>query len=286
MGADALEQARRLDPLQVDLGADRSRSGPEGDQVGHGRVDGHEVLTPGVAVGLDVGPEVALRPLGTVDHDVGHVPELLGLRGGVLDEVADGEEDAVVALRLDDFDSRVGGSRVDQQTGDDALRDEGVDVDDAEVERGVVRVGHHVDEPTDVRAGDLELRDDATEVSSCLDQTRTPDTEVRLTRELDKPLDGHIAEHKLGHALGKRLCGGNGESQANLTRGRVVDSSHEEHLLERGLVLRIPIPVTRSYYILPLYARVTRRGFYLSILAASKYDHPWKTIVHHQKSCK
>lgn len=222
------EQARRPDPLEVDLGADRGRGGPEGHQVGQGGVRRHEVLTPGVAVRLDVRPEVALLALRPVDHLGRQVSELDALRDRLVDEVADLEEDAAVALGLDDLLGIVDRGCVRQEAGADEVADEEVDVDGTEVEGVVLRVGHGVDDAVHVGPDHLQVEDGGTEVHARLVEPGTTHPEVRLTRELDEPLDGHVAEHQLRHGLGQRLSGGDGVNQADLVRGLVVDSSQEE----------------------------------------------------------
>ena len=224
---DVAEQAWCSDPLEVDLGADRGRGGPEGHQVRQGGVRRHEVLAPGVAVRLHVGPEVALRTLGAVDHLGRQVSEPDTLRDRLVDEVADHEEYAAVALRHDDALGVVDDGRVRQEADDDEVVDEGVDVDDAEVERVVLRVRHGVDDAVHVGPDHLQVEDGGREVSARLVEPGTTHTEVGLTREPDEPLDRHVADHQLGHGLGQRLSGGNGVNQADLVRGLVIDSSQE-----------------------------------------------------------
>lgn len=249
-GVVHLEQARRLDAHQVDLRADRRSGLPEGHQVLQGGVDRHEVLTPRVAVGLDVGPEVALPALRTIDHVDRLLRETGGLLERVLDEVVDREEHAGVALRLDHLQGVTGGSGTLEQPCSDAALDEVVDVTDrAEVEGVVVRAPDGVDELANVRTHDLELGADPTEVAGRLDQPLTTDTEVGRTGKLHETLDRHVAEHELGNSSGERLCRGHRESQADLARRLVVDASHRSTILSMyGKVLLVPKPIIGLYY--------------------------------------
>jgi hypothetical protein len=220
------EQARCLDALEVNFGADRRRRRPEADQVGHGSESPHEVLTPAVPVGFDVGPEVALTTLGPFDHGGGRVAERLHLGDGLFDPVTDLEEHPLVASRRSGLDGSLHGIGIGQEPGADAVGDERVRVHGTEIERLVVRVGDHVDHPVDVRASDAQAVDRAAEVADSGLQVHPSDTEVGRAGQLDQLLDLDVAEHQLGHALGQGLRCRNRERETHLVGGLMIDTSH------------------------------------------------------------
>lgn len=223
-----IEQAGGADSGEVDLSADDCGGRPEVDESVESRQHTHEVLPEGVPVGLDVLPEVTLRALGTIDHRSDDFGQLLRESDGLIDTVADLEEDAVVALLLDGFERRDDVLVIREHAGDDRTRDEGFGIECVQVERVVLVAAERVLDAAHERLDGVELGHDSIEVRERINQVLTADSHEAGVRE-DDVLDGDVAEHELSDGAGQCACTRNGERQADLAGGLVVDSSHEEN---------------------------------------------------------
>jgi hypothetical protein len=225
VGRRVIEQAADVGAGEVHLGTDGGRCSPEREQGVEGRPGAHEGRTPGVGVDLHVVPEVALPALRTVDHRPGDVAQLLHSFDGRVDAAIDLEEETVIPLGVDDPDGLVNDGVVGQEPAGDCVRDEGVDVDQAEVERLVFRAGQRAENAADVQLDQVQLSHDVTEAGDGVDQMLVGHTEQRVGRQ-DDVLDGHVAMIQVRD--GQAQCPGarNRELMAHLVRRLVVIPSH------------------------------------------------------------
>lgn len=232
LSRNPVEQALAVSAHEVCLGADRTRRGPEGHELGERRHRGEEALTPSVVARLDVAPEVALAALRAVHHGLGLVVEDVRCADGLVDEVADRVEHAAVALVLGGLDRATGRLRVGQHLQADQELDERRGVaDDREIERLVLRVGQRVEHLGDERPDDRQLVDHAPEARGGDPQVGAAGAERGVAGEHHHVLDLRVAFPERHQRVAEGLCRRDGQREADVAGRLVVDPTHGNHFL-------------------------------------------------------